>query len=259
MSSDDRHEWTPPPGGGWNCGRCGYIWSDYSIHFDVGLPRVRSAPVLESHVYVPPPDFQPDCSVCGLVENSPIHEVRSGPVSEPPAEVRHCGHYSPAHDDEICCRCGVVTIRRDPTRCPGAGSPDHDGQVSEGNAELADHIAIFDGEPATPDTAAIRAEFADSMCGETGCGESNCEVALIHRLCAAVDALRAERDHYRQTANFATKNVGDWQELEGERDALREAVQAACFHLTQGNPHLDRSRVFGEVAAGLRAALAGGE
>jgi hypothetical protein len=41
----ERHEWTP--GGGWNCGRCGYIWSDYSIHFDVrpcGLPPGHPGP-----------------------------------------------------------------------------------------------------------------------------------------------------------------------------------------------------------------------
>lgn len=30
-----RHQWQPPPGGGWNCGvpDCNIIWSDYTVHF----------------------------------------------------------------------------------------------------------------------------------------------------------------------------------------------------------------------------------
>lgn len=47
--------------------------------------------------------------------------------------------------------------------------------------------------------------------------------------------------------------------LDDEVDGLRESMYAACFRLTQGNPHLGQSRVFTEVAADLRAALEGGD
>lgn len=42
----ERHEWTPPPGGGWNCGQCGVIWSDYTAHFD---KRVRTCGLPPGH------------------------------------------------------------------------------------------------------------------------------------------------------------------------------------------------------------------
>lgn len=50
-ATGERHEWVPPPGGGWNCGalvanprwpneRCGVIWSDHKVH----LPPADAPP-----------------------------------------------------------------------------------------------------------------------------------------------------------------------------------------------------------------------
>lgn len=51
----------------------------------------------------------------------------TGPTT-PPDAVPHCGHYDRDADDDLCCRCGVVTtflFLGDFTGCPGAGSPGH--------------------------------------------------------------------------------------------------------------------------------------
>jgi hypothetical protein len=72
--------------------------------------------------------------------------------------------------------------------------------------------------------------------------------ADVPALLAWVEALTAERDHYRQTANVATKNIGDWQEMEAERDALYEYRYGTTTHNPLAAAEARASELAAEVA-----------
>lgn len=76
------------------------------------------------------------------------------------------------------------------------------------------------------DTAAIRAAWSESQCGEAGCAADGCEIAVIHRLCDAVDELRTELDKHKFCEDVRRMAVAALIE--------RDAAEAALPHSGAG-------------------------
>lgn len=118
----------------------------------------------------------------------------------------------------------------------------------------ADHIAIFDGEPATPDTATAP-PFAGTADEWRARWEEAARYGLIHkrdaenrgeridRLRRAVADLRAERDRFESLLRFTereynrdvTEATNAAIKAERERDALRTRVTAVRDWMGQDN------------------------